>query len=61
MTVEDARNEIEDDGFTVAGVIPPTAQDDWFVSGQAPDAEAQRPAGFPVTVTAQEEQPGSCS
>jgi serine/threonine-protein kinase len=60
MTLGDAKDQIEADGFTFGGVIPPTADDDWFVSGQAPDAEAERPVGFPVTVTAVETKPDSC-
>jgi len=60
LSVDEARDQIEEDGFTVAGVIPPSAEGDWIVSGQAPEAEAERPEGFPVTITAQEEAPGDC-
>jgi serine/threonine-protein kinase len=60
LSVGDARSQIESEGFTFGGVIPPTADDDWTVTGQAPDPGAERPAGFPVTVTAQEEQPDGC-
>jgi eukaryotic-like serine/threonine-protein kinase len=59
LTVGDARTEIEDDGFSFE-VIPSDAPDDWFVSGQAPGNGAERPAGFPVTVTAVENKPDSC-
>ncbi|HET9458053.1 MAG TPA: Stk1 family PASTA domain-containing Ser/Thr kinase [Candidatus Limnocylindrales bacterium] len=61
MSVADARDQIEADGFTVAGVIPPSADEDWIVSGQAPEAESERPEGFPVTITAQEEAPEGCN
>ncbi len=60
LTVEDATEAIEDDGFSVGGVLPPGAEEDWFVSGQAPEPGAERPANFPVTVTAQEDNPDGC-
>ena len=60
LTVEEAEEAIEADGFSVGGVLPPTAEEDWFVSGQAPEPGAERPANFPVTVTAQETNPEGC-
>jgi eukaryotic-like serine/threonine-protein kinase len=60
LDLGEAKSQIESDGFTFGGVIPPSAPDDWIVSGQAPDSGAERPVGFPVTVTAVETKPDTC-
>jgi serine/threonine-protein kinase len=59
LTVGAAKTAIADDGFT-AVVIPASAPDDWFVSGQTPEDGATRPEGSPVTIGAQEAKPASC-
>jgi serine/threonine-protein kinase len=60
LELGEAKSQIESDGFTFGGVIPASAPDDWIVSGQAPDAGAERPVGFPITVTAVETKPDTC-
>jgi hypothetical protein len=59
LTVGAAKTAIADDGFT-AVVIPGSAPDAWFVSGQTPDSGASQPEGSPVTISAQEAKPASC-
>jgi hypothetical protein len=60
MTLGAAKTKIASDGFTFGGVIPQAATDDWFVSGQTPDAGTQRQVGSAVTVTAVEAKPDTC-
>jgi serine/threonine-protein kinase len=60
LNLKDAKDQIEADGFSFGGVIPANAANDWIVSGQAPDKDAERQVGFPVTVTAVETKPDSC-
>jgi hypothetical protein len=59
MTVGDARTAIANDGFT-AVVIPSSAPDAWFVSGQTPDPGTKHPQGSSVTISAQDTKPASC-
>ena len=59
MDVGSAKEQIASDGFN-AVVIPTSAPDEWFVSGQTPDAGTTQPEGSAVTISAQETKPGSC-
>jgi beta-lactam-binding protein with PASTA domain len=59
LTVEDAVEEIDDDGFG-AVVEPPEAQDAWFVATQNPPAGEELPPGSDIEITAQEAEPEGC-
>ena len=59
MTVGDALTAIQNDGFT-AVVIPNTAPDAWFVSGQSPAKDTKHSQGSSVTISAQETKPVGC-
>jgi hypothetical protein len=54
-----AKAKIASDGFT-AKVIPASAPDSWFVSGQDPNKDTSQPPGSTVTISAQETKPASC-
>jgi hypothetical protein len=60
MTVGEAKAQIVTDGFTVGDIFPSGAQDDWFVSDQAPAPDSQRPPGTAINFTASDTKPGSC-
>ena len=59
LNVGDAVNAITDDGLEPV-VIPGTAPDRWFVSGQTPEAGTEQPAGSTVTISAQRLKPLNC-
>jgi serine/threonine-protein kinase len=59
MTVGDAKNQIAADGF-VAKVLPSSAGDDFFVTGQSPDAGSAAPPGSTVTISAEATKPADC-
>jgi eukaryotic-like serine/threonine-protein kinase len=57
LTLTDAQDAIEGDGFTYGGTTTPGAQDDWFVNGQQPAKGTLRPPGSEVAVNAVETAP----
>jgi serine/threonine-protein kinase len=59
MTVGDAKTQITTDGF-VAKVLPSSAGDDWFVTGQSPEGGSSAPAGSTVTISADAAKPADC-
>jgi serine/threonine-protein kinase len=59
LDVGTAKANIANDGFT-AKVIPASAPDSWFVSGQDPNKDTSAPPGSTVTISAQETKPASC-
>jgi hypothetical protein len=44
----------------VAKVLPATAGDDWFVTGQSPDAGTTAPPDSTITISADVAKPADC-
>jgi tRNA A-37 threonylcarbamoyl transferase component Bud32 len=59
LDVGTAKAKIASDGFTPK-VIPASAPDTWFVSGQDPDKNTSQPPGSTVTISAQDTKPSGC-
>jgi hypothetical protein len=60
LTVQEATDQIESDGFEVGTIFGGAVEDDWFINDQSPEAGEERAVGTSVDMQAVELLPAEC-